>query len=342
MTFQDLQPKQPPHKALFMQIRLVLKSLGIVMPILGILITSPVSATVTFLGDWTGFGSEFQLTTAQTMYVNGKPILWVADWRPNTWRMVTEAAIDRLTVMTDSTSPKKGAVLQVQVLPGDNAGSGERNEVFRMLDATGANFPVTGASGHEFYGVSVKLDPNWTSPLKDPANWNNQWGLFLQLHSPDSFSSPPAIALSAIGTFGVQMLAGNLIDAKGQRRNAELSAFTNGALNPGKWVQFLLDVVWAGDAKGSLTIYRRDEGKTAFTQVFSKIGVPTLQWNSQDPGNIGTHYWRCGYYRSVSPGITSRLWLGPIVRGTTLSEVSVAAFGAIVIPKPPSALSVRD
>jgi hypothetical protein len=357
MTFQDLRAeghcrktaakfraKQLQEKVPFMQIRRTLKSIGVALPILGVLMSSPVSAAVTFVGDWAGFGSEFQPKTDETVYVNGNPIQWVAGWSPDTWRMVIETATNRLTMMNDPTSPKQGAVLQVQVLPGDTVGdpNGERAEVFRMLDSTGADFPVTGKSGHEYYGISVKLDPNWTPPLHNPLVGNWRWGLFLQLHSPNSFDSPPAIALSALDTFGVEMLAGNLIDAKGHRRNSEVFGFTNGALNPGKWVQFLLDVVWAGDTKGSLVIYRRDEGQTAFTQVFSKTGVPTLQWDSQDLTSTDKHYWRAGYYRSDSPGVVSKLWLGPIVRGTTFAEVSAAAFRPTIIPKPPSALSIRD
>jgi hypothetical protein len=160
----------------------------------------------------------------------------------------------------------------------------------------------------------------------------------MQLHSPDASGGPPAFALCADDTFHAQMLAGDLIGANGQRRNAISLPFTNGELRLGHWIQFLIDVVWAYDSHGSLAVYRRDEGETAFTQILTQAEQPTLQFNSQFPDSQNTgpplpsgpkylHYWKAGYYRSVSPGVTSRLWLGPIVRGTSLEEVAVAAFG---------------
>jgi hypothetical protein len=198
---------------------------------------------------------------------------------------------------------------------------------------------------HEYYAISIRLDADWTPPLHNPANGNWQWGDFFQLHSPDQFSSPPAFAFSAINQFSIQLLGGDLM-ANGVRRNATVFSLSDGNLNLGNWVEFMIDVNWAYDNTGSLTVLRRNAGETAFTTVFNQVGIPTLQYNSYVANSQGAtyqHYWRCGYYRSVSPGVTSRLRLGPIVRGTTFTEVQAAAFvGPNIIPKPPSALSVRD
>jgi hypothetical protein len=251
----------------------------------------------------------------------------------------------------DTTSPNGGRVLQVEVLPGDSTGAtGERAEVVDMIGPTGVLYPVTMAAPHEFYGISVKLDSNWVAPLHD-ATHQNTWGLFMQLHSPDAFDSPPSIALAADTQFRVQTLAGDLIGADGKRRNGAYLPFTNGALRPGHWVEFVIDAVWAYDNTGALTVYRRDEGETTFTAVLTQIGLPTLQFSSQftnsqntDPamGTTYLHYWKAGYYRSISPGVTSRLSLGPIVRGMSFQEVEAAAFGPSTMPKPPSGLVVRD
>jgi hypothetical protein len=323
-----------------MQNRLTLEPLAVVLLILGILITSLASAEVTFLDDWAVFGSQFQREGRHTSFLDGNRVGWEAGHTANQWLIVQEKGEDRLQVENDPMSPKGGAVLRVEVRPGDYLGySGERAEVSHMLGPAGKQYDgVTAQSGHEFYGISIKLDPNWQPPLHDKTHGGWQWGIFMQLHSPDASGGPPAFALCADDTFHAQMLAGDLIGANGQRRNAISLPFTNGELRLGHWIQFLIDVVWAYDSHGSLAVYRRDEGETAFTQILTQAEQPTLQFNSQFPDSQNTgpplpsgpkylHYWKAGYYRSVSPGVTSRLWLGPIVRGTSLEEVAVAAFG---------------
>jgi hypothetical protein len=193
-----------------------------------------------------------------------------------------------------------------------------------MLSPTGAQYPVTADSGHEVYGLAVKLAPDWQPPAN---SWH--WGLVLQLHSPDDFVAPPALALAAEEDFHINLCAGDLVEGGRLSHNKDSKSlpFTRGELRRGSWVQFLIDVVWAYDDKGSLTVYRRDAGETAFVPVFTQPGQATLQFRSTTPNPVGTHYWKMGYYRSHSPDVTSRLWLGPLVRGTSLHEVALAAFG---------------
>jgi len=293
--------------------------------ILGILMISPSFADVTFLGDWADFGSQFQETGPQTRLLDGNPVEWVAGHGANHWRIIQERGKDRIQVEQDPTSPKGGAVLRVEVRPGDSVGwSGERAEVSHMLSPSGAQYPVTADSGHEVYGISVKLDPAWQPPAH---KWH--WGLFLQLHSPDDYVAPPAFAFAAEEDFHINVNAGDLVEGGtlSHNKDAKSLPLTRGDLRPGHWVQFLIDVIWAYDDRGSLTIYRRDEGETAFTAVLTQPGQPTLQFRSTTPNPVGTHYWKMGYYRSISPGVTSRLWLGPLVRGTSQQEVAIAAFG---------------
>jgi hypothetical protein len=308
-----------------MQNRLSLKPLAVLLLFLGIPITSAASAEVTFLGDWTDFGSQFQEAGPQTRLLDGLRVEWVAGYGANHWRMVQERGEDRLQVERDPTSPKGGAVLRVEVRPGDTVGwSGERAEVSHMLSPTGARYPVTAESGHEVYGISVKVDTNW----QPPANkWH--WGLFLQLHGPDDFSASPALALAAEHDFHIDTCAGDLVEggALSHNKDGKSLALARGDLRRGHWVQFLIDVVWAYDNHGSLAVFRRDEGETSFTPVLTQAGQATLQFRSTTPNPVGTHYWKAGYYRSVSPGVISRLWLGPIVRGSSLEEVAAAAFG---------------
>jgi hypothetical protein len=317
----------------------------------GVFATSMACAQVTFLGDWTDFGSQFKVGASSTTYLDGQPVAWSAGYGAHHWRVVMEKAIDRLTVAQDPTSPQGGAVLQVQVLPGDSTGfTGERAEVISMNDPTGTTYPVTVNTPHEVYGISIKLDPHWQPPLHD-ATHSNTWGLFMQLHSPNEFESPPAFAFAADTSFHIDTLGGNLIDANGRRKNGNSVPLSNGDLRAGHWVQFIIDAVWAYDSSGSLTIYRKDEGDTAFTKVLTLSGQPTLQYDSQfsnsqnvDPSNGSTylHYWRAGYYRSDSPGVTTRLSLGPIVRGTTIQEVEAAAFRPSLIPMAPIGVTLEN
>jgi polysaccharide lyase-like protein len=304
----------------------------------GMQLSQPAAAEIIFHGDWADFGSQFEREGFNTKFLNGQRVGWLAGRGPNQWRMVQEVAEDRLQVQQDPTSPKGGAVLQVEVRPGDSVGySGERAEISEMLGPKGAKLPVTVASGHEFYGISIKLDPNWQASLHDKAHGNWQWGIFMQLHSPDGYGSPPPVAMAVEDQFHVSTLTGDLIDANGLRRNTTTVPFTNGTLRSGHWVEFLIDVVWAYDNHGSLAVYRRDEGESNFASVLSLSNTPTLQFDSQIPNSENSdpsqnaktylHYWKVGYYRSASPGVTSRLWLGPVVRGTNRDEVAAAAFG---------------
>jgi len=292
--------------------------------LIGMLAATSAHATVTFLGDWSDFGTHFELNTQRTRLLDGQPVEWLAGRGPNHWHIVMERGMDRLRVEQDPTSPKGGAVLRVEVRPGDSVGwTGERAEVSEMLSPTGGPFPVT-ANTSEFYGVSIKVDPDW----QPPANkWH--WATFMQLHSPNDFNSSPAFAMSAEEDFHVYTCAGDLVEGGALSRNKGQTAWplTRGDLRRGHWVQFLIEVTWAYDDHGSLSVYRRDEGEAAFTQVLTQTGRPTLQFRSTTPNPLGYHYWKAGYYRSISPGVISRLWLGPIVRGTSRQEVAIAAFG---------------
>jgi len=304
-----------------------------------ILAAQPASATILFDGDWSLFAAQFQnVDKTDPQFVDGQPVGWLKVRRANHWGMVQEMGIDRLQVENDPTSPKGGAVLRVEVKPGDFIGhSGERAEVTDMRGPNGERTAISPASGHEVYGISIKLDPNWQPPRHDKTHGGAIWGVFLQLHSPNLLNSPPPFAFAAEDNFHLQVTAGDRRGPDGKLKPADIVPLTVGDLRLGHWVEFLIDVVWAYDDRGSLTIYRRDEGESRFIQVVSRPGQPTLQFDSQVPDSqkipvtesdiSNAHYWRLGYYRSISPGITSRLWLGPFVRGTSLEEVAVAAFG---------------
>ncbi len=285
----------------------------------------PAQAEITFDGKWDNFGKQF--VTKQDNYT------WVSNYTPGTWHMLQAVSQDRMVVQNDATSPKGGAVARVYVKSGDYLGySGERVETSRMLRWDAAQnktvqFPVYESSGHEYYGISVKLAPDWQSPGKDKGT-GPVWGLFLQLHSPDNYNTPPAIALAAEGDFHLNMCSGDVMEG-GTRttpKDGTSYPFSRGELNRGRWVQFMLDVVWSYGNNGSVKVFRRDEGETAFTKVLELNNLPTLQTRSGMSEGTFFHYWKTGFYRSATPNITNVLWLGPVVRGTSFDEVADRAF----------------
>jgi len=256
--------------------------------------------------------------------------IFTAEWTkglrmfPGQWQYLHAVGKDRLRPERDPSSPKGGTVARVEVRPGDKVISSERSEVCMMQDSWGRPLPVRSTSGHEYYGISVKLDLKWQAPQPNAAGY--AWGTFFQLHGPDSLGASPSIALMAEKDFHLDVCGGDVMDG-GKRtkpKGVVSLPYTDGSLNLGRWNQFLVDVVWAADNTGSITIYRRNEGKMQWIKVLEKQNTPTLQYGFGQ--QVGDHYWKTGFYRSESSH-TNLLWLGPIVRGNNRNEVAVAAFG---------------
>jgi len=259
---------------------------------------------------------------------------FVTDWsKPaakgsaGAWASKQEWRPGRITFVNDPSSPKGGLVARIEVDPGDKVGgwTGERAEFSWMQDAQGKPFPVTAASGHEFYAVSVKLSPDWQGPAPDTYN-KSVWGIIFQLHGDDSLGSSPAIALCATDSFHLEMDTGDVLQGGKRTKPQGVTPheFSNGSLNKGQWVEFMMDIVWASDSKGSITVYRRDQGGASWQNVFQLKNTPTLQYATGHP--VGDHYWKTGYYRSGSP-FKSVLFLGPSARGNSFDSVALAAFG---------------
>ncbi len=270
---------------------------------------------------------------AQTTATLPSNILFMSDWSrlpatgsANNWRYSHIWTKDRIRYLTDPTSPKKGIVGRIEVRPGDKVGgwSGERAEYLAMQDARGQQSPITTQSGHEYYGVAIKVPVGWQAPQKSGSG---TWGIFMQLHGPDNLGgASPSIALLAENDYRIQLCGGDLLDGgtRSSNRGPVKYSFTNGALNQGKWVQFMVDVVWSATNTGYVAVYRRDEGQTNWTRVFERRGTPTLQYHYRQA--VGPHYWKVGFYRSPS-SITNVLYMGPFVRGKTFADVAQAAFG---------------
>ena len=320
-------------------------------------------AHILFNGQWENYEGRFYRSIGWTNGTqlgqktgNGDWTDTVAFWSPvpidNTWLFNMSWAPERIQLVFDPSSPNRGMVARFEVRSGDHRTgyhSGERSEMYGMLGENHKKLPVTAANGHEFYGISVKVRSDWRAPQPEPPSKGSVvWGTFMQLHSPNVFDSPPAIDLMADNSFHLAMDTGNLDKltqdpktgkARYARKASEPIAFSDGKLRPGHWVQFMLDVVWATDNLGALSVYRRDEGEATFTKVLDVENTATLQVDSHIAMDLAhcsrcsadnvTHYWRVGFYRSTSDNQTNVLWLGPIVRGTSFKEVATVAFGGI-------------
>lgn len=238
----------------------------------------------------------------------------VEDWSATRGAYDVHAVTSDRFVIEQDQDGKFGRVAKFTVKPGDvfKNSSGERSEV--VLDGwrETSRFWVTGTEGLEYYRISVKLDPDWRAPEYD-AN-NQRWGIFFQLHGPNDYIAPPAVSLHAEDKFGLFVLGGDLAAKTGGRR-----FLTNSNLNPGKWVDFILAIKCAIDANGSITVFRRDEGETAWEKVADIKSVATLHY--QGAPTIRPFYWKAGFYRSQSKHSNS-LWLGPIIRARSFSEAA--------------------
>ena len=220
---------------------------------------------------------------------------------------------DRL-VIESSQIGADAKIAKFTVKPGDvfNKSTGERSEVVLGGWQETSRFRVTGDEGIEFYRVTVKLASGWQAPQINSRGY--VWGTFFQLHGPNEFAAPPAIAMYADDKFSLFVLGGNL-----NTQESKIITFKKSDLNIGKWVDFVLEIKWARDSVGAISVYRRDEDEKVWKKVANRKNLATMQYRG-DP-TASSHYWKTGFYRSESSNVNS-LWLGPIVRGRTFKEVA--------------------
>jgi hypothetical protein len=221
-------------------------------------------------------------------------------------------------------STVSGYALRAQVNPGDNPVPNpdgtihERSELSIMLDSSGNPIDEDQGSGTQYYAISVKLPTSWTPPTGTPAG--GEWGIFMQLHSPDSYNSSPPFAFDATNGFSIALYGGDVTTLQGGPKNYPLS---NSALNLGVWVDFILAIKWSAYSDGAIQVWRQDGNSGAgFSSVLNLTGIATLQSSA---GQVGPHYWKTGFYRSSS-AFNSNLVIGPIARGTSFGAVADSAF----------------
>lgn len=221
---------------------------------------------------------------------------------------------------------------RLEVNPGDdplNLGeNSERTECLTEQDATGTQFNEGPSSGTQYYATSYYFSKSWaatfypysvfeTGGTSWPGNVStdcssagslcNSWSLVLQFHGPGGGSPWAVLAVgsTAPGQPQKMWLAGS--------KTVQFS--DGGQLVQGAWIDLVIEIAWNSAA---ITIWRRNEGKTNFTQVVS----------TTFPAAVTGTYMKQGVYRGGNVnGRTDVLWVGPTARGSSFAAVEQAAFG---------------
>lgn len=212
--------------------------------------------------------------------------------------------------------------IRVQVEHGDSQKmTGERAELAVMLGDQYNKLQENLTSGTKYYALSVYIPSPWNPPAFNLA-WGSL-GTIFQLHGPDSLRANPVFALMAENKFSVNWRGGDISVNKGVTK----FYLSNDVIPLNKWVDFVVGIKFAATPTGSITVWRHDQGQAAFIKVLSRNNLATLQYIG-DATSVGDHYWKTGYYRSISP-FTSLLYLGEEARADSPESAASAAFNKI-------------
>jgi hypothetical protein len=77
-----------------------------------------------------------------------------------------------------------------------------------MQNSDGSLLPVGPSSGHEYYGIAVKVDRKWQAPETNEGGYS--WGTIFQLHGPDELHVSPSVALMAEADFHIDICGGDV------------------------------------------------------------------------------------------------------------------------------------
>lgn len=243
-------------------------------------------------------------------------ISFATDWTQNrTGGWAGEQVMDRCRMQPDGVVTWHGKpAVRVEVQPHDDPlalkANSERAEMLQMQDADGQPIGESGSSGVQYYATSYYFPPTWRgqqlpwrafAPADCAAGDQtlcNSWSVVWQFYPWGGLS---AAQTAPDGPQYYRFLRDPLPD--------------DGLVALGKWTDFVFMVDWR---TGDYTIWRRDEGQTAFTQAMA--GHAALPRRDV--------YVKQGLYRGGNvDGRTDVLWIGPTVRGSSFAAVEQQAFG---------------
>ncbi len=239
-----------------------------------------------------------------------------------------------ISILSDGRA-RQGSKYAKIVVPPSCESCTERAEVFWMQNPDGSYLYETENSGTVSYTFSVKFDPSWQPMRSTSSNGWGPWGMFLQLHSADTLATTPIFALGVNGTPSnpdgmILALRGGDVDVN-RGRDYPLS---NGMLNKGKWIDFIVTVKYSKTNTGAISVQRRDEGQANYMTVLDLKNVATISYSSSK--QTGLYNWdhpyiRHGLYRNHET-FTSTLYLDGFTREVVGSTPLPAP-----IPNPPPA-----
>jgi hypothetical protein len=247
-------------------------------------------ANVSFLTDWVGLSKAGGYNRIQVM--------------------------DACRMQADGTKTSHGLpAVRVEVRPGDDpldlGANSERAEALIMQDASGT-INESAASGTQYYATSYYFPATWDGTFL--RGNSNSWSFVTQFHGSGS-------ALAGGLTAGRHTATGpQIYQLSGGGQTFDLS---NNSISKDKWTDLVFMYTWASTATGHITVYRRDEGQTKFTQVLDAPNIATM------PSASETYYWKQGLYRGGDvSGRVDIFWIGPTARASTFAAAELAAFGS--------------
>ena len=251
---------------------------------------------------------------------------------PNVWRQFGPTAPSGPTDhrwRIDSDFVRQGKYsLRIELRPGDDSrkGPSERAEIVGMNDASGNEILINEKSGTYYLAFSVRLAPNWKSPLASDTPSDAKHGIFLQLHKVDSLATTgPAFSFQVFDSFFIRTNTGNIHNPI--RTDYQL---LNKRLNKGSWIDFVLKIKLATDSSGEIMLWRRDQGKNSFALILSLKKLATLLYDSTSAGKKMIPFkWHTGYYRDKGSTVTNILWLDGFTLARSGAAAQVNAFNTV-------------
>jgi len=244
-------------------------------------------------------------------------------------------APDRIATVTNPSYPGFSSVYRFTVRPGDKVGgwTGERAE-FSGIQTSKGVLLENEASGTQYYAFSVYIPSGWKAPEGDPKS-EDTWGCLLQLHGPLGFLNSPPVSIDLINHYTISLRGGNS-DVLGDWHGKPYEWKDGGAIGFDQWEDFVLMIKFARGNHGEVKLWRRTNG--VLITVFEMTGIPTLVFKPSVEAKAsgetermyaGAHYWKQGFYRSISPNVTSTLYQTGLVRASSFEAAAKEAFGKL-------------
>jgi hypothetical protein len=242
----------------------------------------------------------------------------ITDWGhfPESGGFNGKQAMDACRLQADGFLTSHGkAAARVEVQPGDDPlalGEGtERAEMYALQTPAGTEIDESSSSGVQYYATSYYFPTTWAGTGLEGDS--NSWSIVAQFH-PTGSGTWGFLYAGAKTTGGAQLYSAGF-------GGTSLPFSDGGAIALGRWTDFVLEIDWGASV---VSLWRRDEGQSSFTEVITSQTVPAP---------TSSCYFKQGLYRGGDvSGRTDVYWFGPTGRGSSFAAVEQAIFGTNVGP----------